>query len=121
MPLLETPEVRLPPSRRTAQGRKRSKPLLVVSAIGAVVAEAALTRVRGGRLGGSVVVRCLQGHLFTTIWIPGVSVKSLRLGWWRVQYCPVGRHITVVAPVRESQLTEEQRRTAGEHHDIRVP
>ena len=29
--------------------------------------------------GRNVVVRCRQGHLFTTIWIPGGSLKALRL------------------------------------------
>ena len=44
----------------------------------------------GYRFGTRTVVRCRQGHLFTTVWIPGASLKSLRLGWWRWQYCPVG-------------------------------
>ena len=30
-----------------------------------------------------VVVRCSQGHLFTTIWIAGASLKSVRLGFKR--------------------------------------
>jgi hypothetical protein len=67
------------------------------------------------------VVRCRQGHLFTTIWIPGVSVKSLRIGWWRYQYCPVGRHRTIVTPVNQAELTDQQLQTAHEHHDLRIP
>jgi hypothetical protein len=59
--------------------------------------------------------------LFTTIWIPGASVKSLRLGWWRFQHCPVGSHWSIVTPVKKSDLTEEQKRSAGEHKDIRIP
>ena len=43
-----------------------------------VLLEAAALRIRSGRLGGNVVVRCSRGHLFTTIWIPGGSLKSLR-------------------------------------------
>jgi len=27
---------------------------------------------RGYPIGGRLVVRCRQGHLFTTLWIPGV-------------------------------------------------
>ena len=44
---------------------------------------------RGCRLGTGTVVRCRQGHLYTTIWIPLASLKAVRLGWWRLQYCPV--------------------------------
>lgn len=31
-------------------------------------------------MGGDTVVRCRRGHLFTTIWVPGASFKSVRLG-----------------------------------------
>ncbi len=78
-------------------------------------------RLRGYRIGGSVVVRCRQGHLFTTIWLPGVSLKSLKLGWWRFQYCPVGHHWSLVTPVRESDLTEADKRFARDHRDIPLP
>jgi len=67
------------------------------------------------------VVRCRQGHLFTTIWIPAASIKSLRLGWWRAQYCPVGRHWSLVTPVREAELSKRERRFASQHQDIRIP
>lgn len=91
------------------------------ASLGAGLLESFLTWLRSGRLGGNLVVRCRQGHLFTTLWIPAASVKSLRLGWWRVQYCPVGGHWTVVVPVRDSELSDEQRSVAREHHDIPVP
>ena len=87
----------------------------------AVLVETIGIRLRGSRFGGNVVVRCRSGHLFTTIWIPGASLKALRLSWWRFQYCPVGHHWSLVTPVRESDLTEDQKRTAREHHDIRIP
>jgi len=80
-----------------------------------------LSRRRGYVLGTNTVVRCRNGHLFTTIWIPGVSLKSLRLGWWRYQKCPVGNHWTFVTPVRVSELTEEELRRAAEHRDVRIP
>lgn len=83
--------------------------------------EATALKLRAGRFAGNVVVRCRQGHLFTTIWIPGASLKSARLGWWRFQRCPVGRHWSLVTPVRESELTEDERRIAGETRDIRIP
>jgi hypothetical protein len=66
-------------------------------------------------------VRCASGHLFTTIWVPGVSLKSLRLGPRRYQRCPVGRHWTWVRPVRESSLSAEGLQAAHDHHDIRIP
>src|ERR1700758_3397373 len=74
---------------------------------------------RGYGVGGHVVVRCRRGHLFTTLWLPGVSVKSLRLGWWRLERCPVGRHWSLVTPVRRSDLTDDERRAADEARDIR--
>jgi hypothetical protein len=94
---------------------------LWILAIAAVVLETAALWLRSHRLGGNVVVRCRRGHLFTTIWIPAASVKSLRLGWWRVQYCPVGRHWTVVTPVDDDTLSEDERRLARERHDIQIP
>jgi hypothetical protein len=89
--------------------------------LAAVLLEVGALWLRSGRFGGNVVARCRQGHLFTTIWIPGASVKSLRLGWWRVQRCPVGHHWSLVRPVRKSRLTEEERREAEERRDIRLP
>jgi len=92
--------------------------LIVVAAI---LLEIVGIWLRGHRLGGNVVVRCRKGHLFTTIWIPAASLKSLRLGWWRFQRCPVGKHWSLVTPVKESDLSEEQKRTAHENKDIRIP
>ena len=78
-------------------------------------------RLRGYRMGRNVIVRCQQGHLFTTIWVPGGSLKSIRLLWWRFQRCPVGKHWSIVTPVREIDLSEDDRREAREHRDIPVP
>ena len=86
-----------------------------------VLPEVIVLRRRGYPAAGNVVVRCLKSHLFTTIWIPGVSVKSLRFGPWRLQRCPVGQHWSIVTPVRRSELTEKQIRTAADSRDIRVP
>jgi hypothetical protein len=87
----------------------------------AVLAEPVAMKLRGYRMGGDVVVRCRDGHLFTTLWVPAVSVKSLRLGWRRFQHCPVGQHWTLVAPVRDSELSENERRAAAAVHDLRLP
>jgi len=83
--------------------------------------ESAVTWRRCRRPGGDLIVRCRQGHLFTTLWIPGVSFKSARLGPWRAQYCPVGHHWTIVTPVEEAKLSEEQLRAARLNRDIRIP
>lgn len=90
-------------------------------AVGALATEALVLLRRGYGLGGNVVVRCRRGHLFTTIWIPGGSLKAVRLAWARIQRCPVGGHWGLVTPVRLSELTDEERQFAGQHHDLRIP
>jgi hypothetical protein len=89
--------------------------------VGALLLETIPLWRRGYGVGGNVVVRCREGHLFTTIWIPGASVKSLRLGPRRFQYCPVGHHWSLVTLVRESDLSGRERRSARSHTDIRIP
>lgn len=78
-------------------------------------------RARGYPIGGNLVVRCRRGHLFTTLWIPGASLKALRLGWVRFQRCPVGHHWSFVAPVKEGELTDDEKRLARARHDVRIP
>jgi hypothetical protein len=90
--------------------------LLLLDVVATLAARAA-----GYRIGWNTTVRCRRGHVFTTIWIPGASLKSVRLGWWRVQRCPVGRHWTVVAPVKEARLTGRELRAARRRKDIRIP
>jgi len=87
----------------------------------AFLLEPVAMKLRGYRIGGNLVVRCRKGHLFTTIWLPGASLKSVRLGWWRVQRCPVGKHWSIVTPVKESELSKDERRIASEHRDVRLP
>lgn len=81
----------------------------------------AVARRQGYSLGGATVVRCRAGHLFTTVWIPFASLKAIRLGWVRLQRCPVGGHWTVVTPVRDADLTESERRVAAMVHDSLIP
>jgi hypothetical protein len=109
------------PAKSSCRSRGRSKrrllgATLVLDALATVVA-----RLRGYKLGGNVTVRCRRGHLFTTIWIPGASLKSVRLGWYRLQRCPVGGHWSLVSPVREADLSEDEPRGAAEHRDLRIP
>lgn len=96
-------------------GRRRRLLLL------AALAEPIALWLRGYRPGGRVVVRCREGHVFTTLWIPGVSFKALRLLSWRAQRCPVGRHWTIVRPVRASELSARERRAASRRRDLPVP
>jgi len=72
-------------------------------------------------LGKDTVVRCSKGDLFTTIWIPGNSFKSVRLGFKRYQRCPVCGHWRIVTPVKDSELTDEIKRIASKHLDKRIP
>lgn len=75
----------------------------------------------GMRIGRDTVVRCATGHLFTTIWIPGASLKAIRLGPLRFQHCPVGDHWTWVRLVNPEDLNAAERRFAAMHHDRPIP
>jgi len=96
--------------------RRRRLMLLV-----GVLAEPLAMWARGYPIGGNLVVRCREGHLFTTLWVPSASIKAVRLGWVRFQWCPVGRHWSLVTPVRGSELTPKERRRALARHDLRLP
>jgi hypothetical protein len=98
--------------------RSKAAPLAV---LGALAAGTLVARRLGYKVGGETIVRCRAGHLFTTLWIPGVKLKAVDLGIARFQRCPVGRHWTLVVPVREADLSEEERETAHAHHDVRIP
>lgn len=90
-------------------------------ALAGVAIELAALWLRGYRVGGRVVVRCRRGHLSSTLWIPAASAKSLRLGLWRVQRCPVGGHWSIVTPVRRSSLGEAELRAARQTRDLPIP
>lgn len=88
--------------------------VLVAVAIVVVVTNIVMRR-RGYSIPGSTVARCSKGHLFTTTWIEGGSLTAVRLGpTTRYQRCPVGRHWAIVHPVREGDLTDEDRRTLAD-------
>jgi hypothetical protein len=105
----------------SATARRRPRKVALTLGVLALAAEVLVLRSRGYGIGGTVVVRCRRGHLFTTIWIPGASLKALRLGWARIQRCPVGGHWSLVALVRLSELTDEERQSARQYHDLRIP
>jgi hypothetical protein len=100
--------------------RKRRRVVAAVVIAGYVAGSIVAVRA-GYRIGRDAIVRCRQGHLFTTIWIPGASLKAVRLGLWRIQWCPVGRHFDLVRLVKEADLTEPEREFAASHHDVLVP
>lgn len=99
--------------------RRRRRRLGIIA--GAFIVEAIPLLRNGYGIGGNVVVQCSKGHRFTTIWLPGASVKSLRLGPRRFQYCPVGHHWSLVRLVRESDLSARQLRAAHDRRDVRIP
>jgi hypothetical protein len=106
-------------SKKPTSRRDQLRPVALVIAF--LVGATVVARRRGYNLGGNLVVRCRQGHLFTTIWIPGVKLKALDIGLARLQRCPVGKHWSLVVPVRDQDLTEEERSFAREHHDLPIP
>jgi len=100
--------------------RKRGRVVAAVVIAGYVAGSIVAVRA-GYRIGHNAIAGCRQGHLFTTIWIPGGSLKAIRLGLWRVQWCPVGRHVDLVRLVKESDLTQAEREFAASHRDMLVP
>jgi hypothetical protein len=99
-----------------------------LAALGAVVVIIAVIsmvatslRRRGYQVGGWTLVRCSAGHLFYTLFVPGVSLKAVRLGTRRFQRCPVGRHWSLVALAREADYSEAQLAEARRHRDRPVP
>ncbi|MFZ0059933.1 MAG: hypothetical protein WAL35_07815 [Acidimicrobiales bacterium] len=99
--------------------RRNVTRLIVLSLLCAEIV--VLVRRRGFVFGANTVVRCRDGHLFTSLWIPGGSLKSVRLGWWRLQRCPVGRHWSLVTPAKVSELTDGERQLAARRRDVRIP
>ena len=67
------------------------------------------------------VVRCADGHLFTTRWVPAMSFKALRLGRRRWQRCPVGKHWTTVTRVDVGTLSAPELAEASAVHDVAIP
>jgi hypothetical protein len=94
-------------------------PVLIVGVV--VAGGTLLARRLGYKLGTDVAVRCRQGHVYSTVWIPGVKLKTVDLAVARFQHCPVGKHWSLVVPVRDGDLADEELEFAQEHHDAPVP
>jgi len=101
--------------------QRRAKCRVTVALAAACVVGTVIARKRGYRVGGNTPVRCRDGHLFTTLWIPGVNLKALDLVVARFQYCPVGRHWALVRPVRPADLSPQEREAAASRHDVMLP
>lgn len=67
------------------------------------------------------IVRCSAGHLFTSTWVPFVSLKAVRLGSKRFERCPVGKHWAMIERVDPAELSPEQLAEAAAQHDARLP
>jgi hypothetical protein len=63
------------------------------------------------RFNGQTVVRCSKGHVFTEEWSAMGALSSIHVFGARLQRCPVGDHWSMVKPVSEGSLTDEERRT----------
>jgi hypothetical protein len=100
---------------------RRSHRLIAGAAVLTGAEAAFLAHRRGRLLTARTIVRCHRGHLFTTLWIPGASFKAVRLGPWRVQRCPVGRHWTLVWPADVSRLSPAELASAAAVRDGRIP
>ena len=66
-------------------------------------------------------VQCSAGHRFTTIWVPMATLKAVRLGWERWQYCPVGHHWATVHRLDDGTASEADLNAAALVHDVRIP
>jgi hypothetical protein len=95
--------------------------LVVVGTVTVMVRFSRFPRDSGYRFGADVIVRCRDGHLFTTTWVPLVSLKAIRLGMVRFQYCPLCDRPTFVILMRDSDLTDTERQIAALHRDRGIP
>ena len=93
----------------------------ILIAAGVATGGTLIARRLGYNLGTNTLVRCRQGHVFTTIWIPGVKLKEIDLVIARIQRCPIGQHWSLVVPVREQDLSSTELQFAREHHDVPIP
>lgn len=67
------------------------------------------------------IVRCKQGGLFETKWVPLASFKAVRLGSRRLQKCPVYRRWELVQQVDATTLSDEERAAAAQYPAGRLP
>ena len=95
--------------------------LVIVGGVALRFGRMSRAQMQGYRFGRDVIVRCRDGHLFMTTWIPGMSLKAIRLGLVRIQHCPVGNHVIAVQLMRDEDLTPAERVEASHYRDNGVP
>jgi hypothetical protein len=93
----------------------------LVLVVGAFAGFITVMKKRGFKFGRDVIVQCGAGHYYTTIWVPGVSLKAVRWGAIRFQRCPVGKHWASARLVNPKEVTPEISEIAAQHHDVRIP
>jgi hypothetical protein len=67
------------------------------------------------------IVRCTQGGLFETKWVPLASFKAVRLGSRRLQRCPVHRKWELVQRVEKTTLSDQELAEAARYPAGRLP
>jgi hypothetical protein len=67
------------------------------------------------------IVRCSRGHLYSSIWIWGTSIKAVRWGRRRWQWCPVGGHFAMTERVDPATLSAEEQSAAQSVRDAPLP
>jgi hypothetical protein len=89
--------------------------IVVIVVLVTVVLMNWVMRRKGYNMPGQTAVRCSKGHLFRTTWVEGGSLVSIRIGpTTRFHYCPVGKHWAVIHPVKEQDLTDDERKQLSE-------
>ena len=91
--------------------------IVVIAAFLAFGVGAVLAQRRGYTEAKEVVARCRRGHLFMTFWAAHASRDRFDLGWATIQRCPVGDHWSIIFPVKDSDLTPEDKKVAAQHRD----
>ncbi|GAA6525385.1 hypothetical protein [Intrasporangium sp. DVR] len=81
----------------------------------------AATEVGRAGEGFVVIARCARGGLFETLWVPGASLRAIRLGRYRIMRCPVHDRVEVVHVVDPATLTPQERAAAASHPAGRIP
>jgi len=71
--------------------------------------------------GPVVIVRCMRGSLFETVWIPLVSLNAIRLGPLRIQRCPIHRRVEIVQLVKPATLSDAERAEAARYPAEPIP
>ncbi|WP_051939476.1 hypothetical protein [Phaeacidiphilus oryzae] len=67
------------------------------------------------------VMRCPDGHLFETPFLPMVSLKAVRTPGGRYQRCPVDGRWRLMDLQITSELSPEQRAEARRHRTTPIP